>query len=295
MLDNEIILTYHLHIIPRLNMDKRIRTFPGIRMQTIIFLTAILCVPVDAYSQYLQIILQQSGPIVPDRPGQTNPPDVVGSGIVQFETGFLRETINEGGIRTYNYLYNTSLVRIGLMTSCELRMVIEYAGIVTDSGAQSSALRGFNPVSIGTKIMVCPEKGIIPQTSMNIAFTLPYFGRREFRPSFLAPSFFLLMQNTLGGKLTLGYNLGLQWDGEQPNATAVYSISPSLTVTDGLSVFAEFYGFSPEKSVPDYRADMGCAYLVNDNVQIDVSAGVGLNSIAPDSFIAFGLAWRFNN
>ena len=295
MLDNEIILAYHLHIIPQWNMDKRLRTFPGTRMKTIFFLTAFLCMPIDAYSQYLQITLQPSGPIVPDRPGQTNPPDVVGSGIVQLETGFLRETINEGGIHTYNDLYNTSLVRIGLMTNCELRIVIEYAGTRTYSGSQSSALQGFNPISIGTKITICPEKGIIPQTAMNIAFTLPYVGRREFRPSFLAPSFFLLMQNTLSEKLALGYNLGLQWDGEQPNATVVYSISPSLTVAEGLSVFAEIYGYSTEKSVSDYRADMGCAYLVNDNVQIDFSAGVGLNTIAPDLFVAFGLAWRFNN
>jgi hypothetical protein len=103
------------------------------------------------------------------------------------------------------------------------------------------------------------------------------------------------MQNTLSEKLTLGYNLGLQWDGDQPNATAVYSISPSLTVANGLSFFTEFYGFSTEKSVSDYRGDMGCAYLINDNIQIDFSAGVGLNTVAPDSFVAFGFAWRFNN
>jgi len=103
-----------------------------------------------------------------------------------------------------------------------------------------------------------------------------------------------LMQNNLSEKLSLGYNLGLQWDGEQPNATAVYSISPSLSIAEGLSIFAEFYGFSTEKSVSDYRADMGFAYLVNDNVQIDISAGIGLNTVAPDSFVAFGLAWRFN-
>jgi hypothetical protein len=264
-------------------------------MKTIYFLAVILCMPVDAYSQYLQILLQQSGPIVPDRPGLTNPPNVVGLGIVQLETGFQRENINTGAIKTTNYLYNTSLVRIGLLTNCELRVVFEYAGIVTDSGSQSTVLQGFNPVSVGTKIMVCPEKGIVPQTSMNIAFTLPYFGKRDFRPSYLAPSFALLMQNTLSDNLSLGYNLGLQWDGEQPNVTAVYSISPSLTVSEGLSIFAELYGFSTEKLAPDFRADMGCAYLINDNVQIDVSAGVGLNTVAPDSFIACGLAWRFNN
>ena len=263
-------------------------------MKTLCFLLALLFVPVDAYSQYLQIVLQPSGPIVPDRPGQTNPPNVLASGTVQIETGFSRETDKTGGIQTINYLYNTSLVRIGLITNCELRIVVEYAGTRTDSSAQSSALQGFNPVSIGTKIAICPEKGILPQTAMNVAFTLPYVGRREFRPTFLAPSFFLLMQNNLSEKLSLGYNLGLQWDGYQPNATAVYSISPSLTVAEGLSIFAEVYGFSTEKSVSDYRADMGCAYLVNDDVQVDFSAGVGLNTVAPDSFVAFGLAWRFN-
>jgi hypothetical protein len=263
-------------------------------MKTLCLLAAILFAPVDAYSQYLQIILQPPGPIVPDRPGQTNPPNVLASGTVQLETGFQRETKNAGGIQTINYLYNTSLVRVGLITNCELRMVVEYAGTRTDSSAQSSALQGFNPVSVGTKIAICPEKGILPKTAMNIAFTLPYVGRREFRPSFLAPSFFLLMQNTLSEEFSIGYNLGLQWDGEQPNATVAYSISPSLTVAEGLSVFVEFYGFSTEKSVSDYRADMGCAYLVDDNVQIDFSAGVGLNTGAPDSFVAFGLAWRFN-
>ena len=264
-------------------------------MKIICFLVAILFLIVSAQAQNIQSEPQRTEPIMPDRPGQTNPPNVITAGIVQLETGFLRETINAGGIQTINYLYNTSMVRIGLMTNCELRMVVEYAGTRTDRESQSSALQGFNPVSIGTKIMIYPEKGIIPQTAMNIAFTLPYFGRREFRPSFLAPSFFLLMQNTLSEKLVLGYNLGLQWDGNQPNAIVVYSISPSLTVVEGLSFFAECYGFSIEKSVPDYRADMGCAYLVNDNVQVDFSAGVGLNTIAPNSFIAFGLAWRFNN
>jgi hypothetical protein len=264
-------------------------------MKYLYLLAVLLCLGSEARSQYIQFLLQQPGPIVPDRPGQTNPPNVVASGTVQLETGFSQEAQNADGIKMTNYLYNTSLVRIGLMSSCELRITAEYAGIRIDSGSHSSVMKGFNPVSLGTKIMMCPEKGILPQTAMNIAFTLPYVGRKEFRPSFLAPSFFLLMQNTLTEKLTIGYNLGLQWDGERPNATAAYSISPTFTMTNGLSIYAELYGFSTEKSISDYRAGMGCAYLINDNVQIDISGGVGLNTIAPDSFVAFGCAWRFNN
>jgi hypothetical protein len=123
-------------------------------MKTLCFVAAILFVIVSAYSQNIQSEASQPGSIVPDRPGQTNPPNVVGSGIVLVETGFQRETATAGGIRTINYLYNTSLVRVGLMANCELRLVIEYAGTSTDSGSQSSALQGFNPVSVGTKITI---------------------------------------------------------------------------------------------------------------------------------------------
>jgi hypothetical protein len=246
---------------------------------------------IESFSQSASPML---APIIPDRPGQTNPPDVVPSEVLQLETGFSRETTKSGGIRAVNYLYNTSLVRIGVLENCELRFVLEYAGIKIDSASHTDALDGFNPVSIGTKIAICPEEGIIPHTAFNCAVTLPYIGEKEFRPTFLAPSFFLLMQNTLNEKLSLGYNLGLQWDGVQPNATAVYSVSLSMTEPEGFGFFVECYGFTTENSISDYRVDVGCVYLINNNIQIDLSGGFGLNAVAPDSFVAFGLAWRFN-
>lgn len=233
-------------------------------------------------------------PIIPDRPGQTNPPDVIPPNAMQLETGFSSETKTAEGTHSVNFLYNTSLVRIGMLENCELRITLEYAGTKVDSASHVATLDGFNPVSVGTKLAVCPEKGIIPQTSLNVAIMLPYFGKKEFRPSFLAPSFYFLMQNMLNKNLSLGYNLGLQWDGIQPNATAVYSISLSATVHESIGIFAECYGFTTENSVSDYRADAGFTYLVSNNIQVDFSAGFGLNTIAPDSFEAFGFAWRFS-
>ena len=254
-------------------------------MKYIAIVALLLIVSVKNYSQTLDAI-------VPDRPGQTNPPNIVPVGIVQLETGFSRESSKIDDILTTNFLYNTSLLRIGILENCEIRLIFEYAGTKIDSPAQSSTINGFNPISIGTKLAVCPEKGIIPQTSLNVSVGLPYFGRQEFRPAYLAPSFAFLMQNTLSDRYSLGYNLGLQWDGNQPNATAVYSISLSINVLENFGVFAEAYGFSMEKSLSDYRSDFGCTYLMTNNLQLDISGGVGLNSIAPDSFIAFGLAWR---
>jgi hypothetical protein len=36
----------------------------------------------------------------------------------------------------------------------------------------------------------------------------------------------------------------------------------------------------------------GFTFLVNDDLQLDVSAGAGLNDAAPDFFVAAGVAWR---
>jgi hypothetical protein len=260
-------------------------------LKNILWFVLFLVVNIESLSQSTSSML---GPIIPDRPGQTNPPDIVPAGLAQLETGFSRETTTSGDVHLVNYLYNTSLVRIGVLENFELRFVLEYAGTKVDSASHASVLNGFNPISIGTKLAVSPEKGIIPQTSLNVSVTLPYFGEKEFRPTFLAPSFFFLMQNTLNNKFMLGYNLGLQWDGVQPNATAVYSVSLSMTALVGLSIFAECYGFTLENSTSDYRSDFGCAYLINNNIQIDLSGGVGLNAVAPDSFVAFGLAWRWD-
>ena len=239
-----------------------------------------------------KIYSQTLDSIVPDRPGQTNPPNTVPVGMVQLETGFSSESSKTNHILTTSFLYNTSLLRIGLLENCEMRLILEYAGTKVDSPAQSSTINGFNPISIGTKLAVCPEKGIIPQTSLNVSVALPYFGKQEFRPAYLAPSLIFLMQHTLSDRYSLGYNLGLQWDGNQPNATAMYSISLSINVVDNFGIFVEGYGFSMENSLSDYRSDFGCTFLVNNNLQLDLSGGVGLNSIAPDSFIAFGIAWR---
>jgi hypothetical protein len=39
--------------------------------------------------------------------------------------------------------------------------------------------------------------------------------------------------------------------------------------------------------------DGGFTWLVSDNLQLDISAGAGLNHAAPDFFISAGAAWRF--
>lgn len=57
-------------------------------------------------------------------------------------------------------------------------------------------------------------------------------------------------------------------------------------------LFIESYGYMPENSKPDHRADAGLTFLLADNFQLDASGGIGLTKYSPDYFISFGFSWR---
>ena len=232
------------------------------------------------------------GSIVPERPDQTNAPDLVPRGYLQLETGFVREQDKVGNVTTVNYLFNTSLFRYGLSDNFELRLQIDYAGQNIEYPARSTLIHGFNPVTVGSKIFICEQERYVPKTSFVVSLSLPYFGKNEFRPSFVAPSFLFLFENEISERLSFGYNLGLKWDGKQPNATGVVTGSLGISVSEVVGVFVEGYFYATEKSGPDYRADCGLSVLLSRNLMVDLSGGVGVNEKAPDSFVSFGLSWR---
>jgi hypothetical protein len=49
--------------------------------------------------------------------------------------------------------------------------------------------------------------------------------------------------------------------------------------------------FSSEET-PDYRTDAGLLYKVTRNLQFDISGGLGITKIAPNSFIEVGVSFR---
>jgi hypothetical protein len=71
--------------------------------------------------------------------------------------------------------------------------------------------------------------------------------------------------------------------------------SLGINVSKVVSAFVEGYFFATEKSGPDHRADAGLSFLIRRNLMVDVSAGIGINAKAPDSFVSFGFSWRLPN
>lgn len=247
-------------------------------------------------------------PIATDRPDQTECPFLVPPKMFQIETGASVEYDKDPSTssKIKNYTYNTTLLKYGISRQWEFRFIAEYLGTKITSRTDRTLNRnvsGMNSIAVGTKIFICEERGIIPKVALLAHLELPYFGSSQFKVKHLAPRFRFSMQNTLSERFTLSYNVGGEWDGDSQNATIIYTASLGISLVRNLNMFIEAYGFMTENSnvenefsgsfTNDHRADAGFTYLIKNNLQLDVSGGIGISKVSPDSFLSCGLSWRF--
>ena len=254
--------------------------FPGI------MLFLFLCSTVSAQTN-------DSIPFVPDRPGFATPPDIIPKNVFEFEEGIQFENSTDGIIRNQNFLFSSVLLRYGLLENAEIRVQTDFAYNITD-GANHSVVYGFNPVTIGTKIKLKEQQGLIPNFSLLFNLTLPFIGKNEFRPDNTAPSFYLLMANDLSEAVNLCYNYGMIWDGSSSIPTHFYAVCLSVNLNEKLSTFAEEYGFFNQTTKPEFYMDAGFAYMITDHLQADITAAGYLNSFKDYFLLNIGFAWEIN-
>jgi len=221
----------------------------------------------------------------------STPPSVLQPKFFQIESGYSFEKIMDENIFQENILYNSTLLRYGINKKLEIRLQADYAQMKTDS----LNIKGFNPLIVGTKILISESKGILPETSFLFNLTLPYFGDRNFRPKNLAPSYYFLMQNDITKKLNVCYNIGLEYDGESRIPAEFAAICFGYNITEKISISAENYNWFSNSAKPENFVDIGIAYIIKKNLQLDISGNMNLRSIEKYYMISFGVSWRIKN
>jgi len=229
--------------------------------------------------------------LVTDRPDQTESAAIVPLHFLQIESGFLLETNKENGLSKKSFAYNSTLLRYGLLTNLELRLGLEYLGNKTEFSGFNVNYSGLSPLYTGLKIKIIEEKGVVPEVAFLGALIFPFTAGEEYKPSYTAADMRLAFAHTLTDRLSLGYNLGAEWDGETAIPSWFYSASLGIGLTDKLGAFLESYGSLPEKGKAEHMADAGITYLILPNLQFDISGGIGIQN-GPDNFIGFGLSYR---
>lgn len=229
---------------------------------------------------------QTSEPIATDRPDQTESPSVTPVNYLQAEAGFNYERIDGSNEA---FVYPTLLTKYGITNRFELRLITEQ--VTLRNGADQKQY-GLLPVQVGFKSNLVSQKGAVPEISFIAHLVLPDAASREFRTDFYAANFRFVVRHDLNDRLSISYNAGAEWDGFSPAPTFIYTFATAYQLTDRLGMYIEAFGFAPQERVANHQADAGFTWLINNDVQLDISAGTALTDNAPDYYAALGISFR---
>jgi hypothetical protein len=153
-------------------------------------------------------------------------------------------------------------------------------------------MSGLSPLYAGFKIKIAEEDGWKPEIAFLGSLVLPFTANEDYKPDHPAASMRFAFAHTLSNRFSLGYNLGIELDGESPVPGYYYSIVLGIGITDHLGMFLESYGLIPEDGNAEHLLDTGFSYLLLPNLQFDISGGLGINENAINNFISTGLSIR---
>lgn len=239
---------------------------------------------------YCTICHAQVEKIDTDRPDQTESANTVPRNYLQAEFGFNKENRRK---KNYDLLHPTALFRYGL-TNFEFRLEATVRSTYDQLIPDPKWTTGFDPVKFGFKSVLWEEKNWLPKTTLIAGVGLPGIASTKFKANHLAPFFSFSMQNSLTKTISLGYNIGAEWDGISITPSWIYTFAPGFNLGEKWYTYLEIFGAVTKNEKPQHNLDTGWCYYINDNIKLDISGGIGISSEAPKSYIAIGGSVRFN-
>ena len=245
-------------------------------------------------------------PLVTDRPDFTESTEAVPAGHSQLEVGYTFTFDRESKDRLRDHTAPELLLRIGVFANFELRIGWEgYSWSENQFEGRTRGGRrvtredwtqGANDLSLGFKYKLIEQDGLIPHFGVIGAITTPS-GRAGVSSGDVDPEVVLLWAYDVTDSLAIAGNVGLAVPTDEGDRffQNSASLSAAIAITDKLGGYVEYFGFYPntEQSDAAHSVNGGFTYLIDNNFQIDVRIGTGLNEEADDFFTGIGFAWRF--
>lgn len=237
---------------------------------------------------------QAPGPLVTDRPDQTESPVAVAPGYVQLELGW---SYVEAGVAQLHSVPGT-LARVGIVRGWEAR--VGFAGWRHLEVEGAGATQGVGPLSVGFKGELLRGEGLKPAVALLGGLLLPT-ATEGLGPTRVDPSLRLAAGHELSSVLSLSYNVGVLWlnergeTGEARTLTqGIYTLSLGVALGPRVGAFGEAFGTVPLAggAAAAHLLDGGFTVEVLPNLQLDLSAGVGLDEDADDWFLGAGASLR---
>lgn len=272
-------------------------------------------------AQYTEVINSK-------RPGFSDSPYSVGTGVYQVEVGFFYKNIgnylyyDQATEETVNYNSKSYGTDLSFRTSqffdkLEINLDLSFGQEnrnYTQPTIYSESALGLSKFTVGAKYLVYSPtytdkskeirswkkrnsydwKRLIPAVGVYAGLNTNLLSKLHKNPGGLSPRFGLFTQNDLSNKFVLITNFIMDktFTDESENS---YIITATYSLTEKVSVFAENQGFL-RKNVPnDFQYGIGGAYLLNKNMQVDAAFRYIKDERGDDSyFFGAGIAWRLD-
>jgi Putative MetA-pathway of phenol degradation len=241
-----------------------------------------------------------SEPLITDRPDFTESPTTVGRGVLQLEAGytFTYDETPQGHVSEHSF--PETLLRAGMIADWfELRIGWNWGeSAETVFGAGDESLSGAEDLYVGIKLALTPQEYYLPETGLIVQMNVPS-GSSAFTAGEVLPGVNYLYGWDVTDAFSIGgssqANRALDDNGNDYYVEFAQSVTTGYGLTDTIGSYAEWYMFAPcgaETARNQQYFNGGFTYLIKDNFQWDIRAGVGLNEAADDFFTGTGFAVR---
>jgi hypothetical protein len=248
----------------------------------------------------------EAGPPGPDKPLETDRPDfteastTVGRGVFQLESGYTFYDDRTATGSTHSHSLPEFNCRIGMFAEWfELRLGWNYfTSTDTQFGVSRSTFGGAEDMSIGAKWGITGQSGILPEIAVITATTVPTGASSQTAGEMLPiVEWINAWDITENISLAAQSNFGRALDSVtgDPYLELVQTFNINYQFVDKLGGYTEWFVIATDGADTNHTQqyfDGGLRYLVNNNVQFDIRAGVGLNEAASDLFTGVGFSFR---
>ena len=241
-------------------------------------------------------VAQPDEPLISDRPDFTEASSVVGLGVLQIESGYTYTYDDDGTNRTIGHTYPETLFRYGILANwLEFRFATSYSD--TDTNGLNE--RGADDLYLGFKIGLTVQEGLRPEMALIPQMTVPSGSEDTTSGDVLAGLNWLYGWDISDRISTAGstqFNRALDETTDEAYTEWAQSWTVGYGLTDNLGGYTEYYGFYPsgaDTAGVEHYFNGGFAYSLNNDIQLDIRGGKGLNDAADDYFVGTGIVVRF--
>lgn len=284
-------------------------------------LLVILSIVQVTSAQYTEVINSR-------RPGFSDSPYSVGTGIYQVEGGLFYKNVGnylfydqelEQGVSYGSNSFGTDvMLRTGLFLeklefNLDMALLSENRDYTRPAGLSESGF-GFSKLTLGAKYLVYkPEytdkskeirswkkrhsfdkRRLIPAVGVYAGLNTNLLTDLYKNPDGISPRFAVFTQNDISERFIVLFNFIADYAFTDQSENS-YIITVTYALTEQFSVFGENQGFF-RKNVPnDFQFGAGGAYLINKDMQADLSARMILDERGDNTYIiGGGISWRLD-